>query len=112
MNEFWLGLNVVVETLKPALWVWIALMVLWLALVVVAVRNRGAQWRRVLPTVSVIALLAALLVLFLGPTLTASSLTHVNYWVDWAFLGASSIALGVLLAILIWPAMAMLARKT
>lgn len=112
MYEIWLGLNIFFEMLKPALGVLIVLAALWLALFVFALRSQGAQWRRVMPAVSVIGLLVALVVLIFGPTLTSSSLSQLSYWVDWAFLVASSVGAGALLAFLSWPALALLAQKT
>lgn len=112
MYEIWLGLNIVFEILKPALGVLIALALLWLALLVYTLRTQGAQWRRVLPAVFVIGVLVATVALVMGPTWTSSSLSQVNYWVDWAFLGASAAGVGVLLAIVSWPALALLAQKS
>lgn len=112
MYEIWLGLNIVFEILKPALAVLVILALLWVALLVYTLRSKGAQWRQVLPAAAVIGIVVAMVVLVLSPTWMASSLSQVTYWVDWAFLGASALGMGALLALVSWPALALLAQKT
>jgi hypothetical protein len=111
MYEIWLGLNIVFETLRPMLAALALLGLTWLALLVVALRCPGAQWRKVLPAVVIFGVFSAIVIMVMGPTWTSSSLSQLTYWVDWAFLGSSALGLGALLAVLVWPALAWLTRR-
>jgi len=111
VQEIWLGLNIIRETLRPLLGVWILLALIWLASLVVAWRCPGAQWRKVMPTVLLVGIVSAVAVMVMGPALTSSSFGELNYWVDWAFLGGSALGFGVLLAVMVWPALAWFSRR-
>lgn len=106
MYEIWLVINIVYEialTIWPlialALAVW--LVTLWLA----RGRSGGAG------TAVGVGALAAVLLFFTVPSLTHSSLSNMDYWVDWANLFAVALGLGTLAAVFVWPLMSLLKGK-
>ena len=104
MYEIWLALNIVYE-IALSIWpVLLALLLVWLALLAAARGrlNARALRRALLPG----ALVAALLVLSI-PSLTQSSLANMGYWVDWANVLAIALGLGALVALFVWPLMAL-----
>lgn len=105
MYEIWLGLNIVYEialslwpVLALALAVW--LIMLWAAR---ARPGRGAGRQAVL-----LGALAAVVLFFTLPTLTHSSLSNMDYWVDWTILTVLALGLGALAAVFFWPLLALL----
>ncbi|WP_396435402.1 hypothetical protein [Limnohabitans sp.] len=104
MYEIWLAMNIAYEIaqgLWPALW---PLALVWVVVMVIN-RKKLAQVRgSVLAAVAVLVSLVAVLAL---PSLGASSLADMGYWVDWASLLGQAAALGVAAALLLWPVLAM-----
>lgn len=111
MYEIWLGLNIIYETVRPMLGWLLVLALVWLALLVAVARSPRAGWRKALPSTLILGVFAAVVIFVLGPVFTASSLSELRYWVDWAFLGGSALAAGAGAAIVAWPLLAWLARR-
>lgn len=111
MYEIWLGLNIVYETVQPVLGLLIVLALAWLILLVAVARSNKANWKKALPSALIVGVFAALVVFVLAPSFTASSLSELKYWVDWAFLGASSVGAGAAVMVGLWPVLAWLARR-
>ena len=112
MYEIWLGLNIIYEILRPALGWLLVVALLWLALLFAVVRSSRADWRKALPATLILGAFAAVATFVLGPVFTASSLSELRYWVDWAFLGGSALAAGTGAALAAWPLLAWLARRS
>lgn len=110
MYEIWLALNIVWETV---LTVWPAVLLgalVWLALMVLALRRRGGDWRGGFK----LALGAAVAVGIAGvlwlPGATRSSLGELTYWVDWANLLAIAAGFGAVALAFAWPLAALTRR--
>lgn len=100
MYEIWLVLNIVYEI---ALGIWPVLLLallVWIALLVAARGRLGLRALR--PALLLGAIVAAVLVAAV-PSLTQSSLSNMDYWVDWANLLAIALGLGALAALFVWP---------
>ena len=107
MYEIWLVLNIVWEI---ALGLWPLLLaagLLLAVLVVVAVRQPAAGWRRALPGTLLVAVVVALAAVLLVPGWVQSSLADLAYWVDWANLLALAAAAGAVAAAFAWPLLAL-----
>lgn len=105
MYEIWLVMNIVYE-IALSIWPVVALaLAAWLLLLVLARQRIG--WQQVPQVVGVGAVVAVLLALTV-PTLTQSSLSNLDYWVDWANLLAVALGLGTLAAVFSWPLLALL----
>jgi hypothetical protein len=111
MYEIWLGLNIVYETVRPVLGLLVVLALLWLGMLVAVLRTPTSDWKKALPSSLIAGVVATVAVFVLAPAFTASSLSELKYWVDWAFLGASSTAAGAAVAVALWPLLAWLARR-
>ncbi|GAB3361642.1 MULTISPECIES: hypothetical protein [Giesbergeria] len=105
MYEIWLVINIVYE-LALSIWPVVALaLAVWLVLLVWARQHIG--WQQGPRAVGVGAVVALLLFLTV-PTLTQSSLSNLDYWVDWANLLAVALGLGTVAAVFSWPLLALL----
>jgi hypothetical protein len=111
MYEIWLAINIVYEILRPALPVLALLALAWVALCWRVWRMPSARWRAAVKTLWILAAVVAVAVFALMPTATASSLSELKYWVDWAFLGSVALGLGALAGVLAWPLLAWLSRR-
>ncbi len=107
MYEIWLMMNIAWET-ALAIWPWLlGAGVVWLMLVMVALRRPGAGWRRRLPAALVIAALAAVGAFVALPGGIGSSVRELAYWVDWMTLLGLAGAAGGLVAAFAWPVLAL-----
>ncbi|WP_119354646.1 hypothetical protein [Azohydromonas sediminis] len=107
MYEIWLVMNIVWEI---ALDLWPLLLgagVLWVALMVTALRRRGANWRGGVKFALGAAVLAAVATVLWLPGATQASLADMAYWVDWANLLALAAGFGLVAAAFAWPLGAM-----
>jgi hypothetical protein len=111
MYEVWLGLNIVYETVRPILALLGVLALLWLALLVAVARSPKSDWKKALPSTLIAGGVATVAAFVLAPAFTASRLSELRYWVDWAFLGASSAGAGMVVALGLWPVLAWLGRR-
>ena len=103
MYEIWLMLNIVWE-LALSIWPWLlALAVLWLVLMAMAKGGRGADWRACLPKAIALGLILGLVILFVTPLWSKSSLGEMKYWVDWANLIGIAVAWAVAGTLFAWP---------
>jgi ABC-type glycerol-3-phosphate transport system permease component len=103
MYELWLMLNIVYELARPLWPLWLALAVLWAALLAWAAARADADWRRGLRVAIVAALVALPLAFVAVPTATRSSLGELRYWVDWLSLAGIAAAVAVAVAAFAWP---------
>jgi hypothetical protein len=107
MYEIWLALNIVWE-IALSVWPWlVGALLVWIALMAVALRRPASRWQPGLPLALVagaVAMVAAVLAL---PPLTQSSLSEMGYWVDWANLLAIAGGFGAVVAAFAWPLAAM-----
>lgn len=111
MYEIWLAVNIVYEILKPALPLLALLALAWVALCWCVWRMPAARWGAAVKAVLILAAVVAVTVFALLPAATASSLSELKYWVDWAFLGGVALGLGGLAGVLAWPLLAWLSRR-
>lgn len=110
MYEIWLALNIVWEI---ALTVWPALllgMLAWLALMVLALRRSGGDWRGGFTPALGAAVLAGIASVLWLPAATRSSLGELAYWVDWANLLAIAAGFGAIALAFVWPLAASMRR--
>ena len=111
MYEIWLMLNIVWE-LALSIWPWLlALAVLWLVLLMLARGARGADWRACLPKAIVLGLILGLVIFFVTPMWSKSSLGEMKYWVDWAFLIGIAVAWAVAGTLFAWPLLTWLRKS-
>lgn len=111
MYEIWLMLNIVYE-LALSIWPWLLLLaVVWLVLLVLARRGRGADWRACLPKAVVLGLLVGVLIFFVTPMWSKSGLGEMKYWVDWANLIGIAVAWAAAGALFAWPLLTWLRSK-
>lgn len=111
MYEIWLGLNIFWEIALTQL----PLIVGWLLVLAVLggaalFKARHALCRAFMPAlmVGVLVLVAAFFVL---PGLTQSSLAEMGYLVDWLTLAGLAVAAGALVALPLWPVLALFMRS-
>lgn len=102
---------VAVEFLGPWIWLVAALAVLWLALMVMALR-RGTAAVRPSPRVPLlfggaVALLAAILL----PALTDSAWARINGSADWIALALAALAVGIAVTALAYPVWGLAASR-
>ena len=112
MYEIWLGLNIFWEmalTRLPMVLGWLLLVVVLAGLALAFARN--ALCRAFAPAL-VIGLLTLVAAIFVLPGLTQSSLGEMGYWFDWLTLFGVSAAAGAALALPLWPALALLLRRS
>ena len=111
MYEIWLMLNIVWE-LALSIWPWLlALAVLWLVLMMMAKGGRAADWRACLPKAIVLGLILGLVIFFVTPMWSKSSLGEMKYWVDWAFLIGIAVAWAVAGTLFAWPLLTWLRKS-
>jgi len=108
--ELLLGLNIVLEVARANALLIAVIGVIWVALLVLALRSK-AQWKRALPGALIVGGVGALAFFLLAPMMSASGLGEMGYWVDWAFLIGSALGAGVALAVLTWPASAWMSSR-
>lgn len=111
MYEIWLMLNIVWE-LALSIWPWLlALAVLWLVLMAMARGGRGADWRACLPKAIALGALLGVVIFFVTPLWSKSSLGEMKYWVDWAFLIGIAVAWAVAGTLFVWPLLTWLRKS-
>ncbi len=103
MYEIWLGLNIAYEIALSMGAVLAAVLVAWIALLMVGRRHLAAVSVRQLLWVAGILTMVAFLAM---PGLTRSSFGDMGYWLDWASLAGMALGAGILGALLAWPAVA------
>lgn len=112
MYEIWLMLNIVYE-LALTVWPWLlALLVLWLILMALALKNRAANWRSTFPTALVLGALLGVAIFFITPTWSRSGLAYLNYWVDWANLIGITVAWTTAGTLFAWPFLTWLRKRS
>jgi len=112
LYNIWMSINVVYEMLLPLLWLVVLLGLAWAATLVLALKRASmSQWRRSLPMTGLVGLVGAVLVFFLVPFLTHSSLADLYKFIDWLFLVGTAVAVGVALMVATWPGLTWL-KKT
>ena len=110
MYEIWLMLNIVWE-LALAVWPWLAaLLALWIVFLLMARGRSGATWRGAFPGAIVLGVLVAVIIFFITPGWSKSSLGDMKYWVDWANLLGIAAGWGAAAVILSWPLLTSLRR--
>ncbi len=111
MYEIWLVMNILWE-IGLSVWpVVVAVAMLWLVVMVWALRTSGAQWRRAIVPALLIGVVVGAFFFFSTPGWTKSSLSELKYWVDWANLLAIGGLFSLLGAALAWPAVAVVRRE-
>ena len=111
MYEIWLMLNIVWE-LALSIWPWLlALAVLWLVLLMLARGGRGADWRACLPKAIALGLILGLVIFFVTPLWSKSSLGETKYWVDRANLIGIAVAWAVAGTLFAWPLLTWLRKS-
>ena len=73
--------------------------------------QRGFSLLELAVVIGTVGVLAAAVLFFTVPSLTHSSLSNMDYWVDWANLFAVALGLGTLAAVFVWPLMSLLKGK-
>ena len=103
MYEIWLTLNIVYELM----WMYLpAVVVLLLVLALVygrALQRKECQWRAAIRPTLMVAVVVAILSLWLVPVSTHSTLADMAYWVDWANLMALCAGVALVAAAIVWP---------
>ena len=110
MYEIWLALNILFELAMANLPIVAFFLVLWIALMAFVLLRGRANWRGALP---------ATLLAWCSPApqpssacpAVQSSISDMRYWVDWANLVAIAAGLGGVVALLVWPFIAGMARR-
>ena len=111
MYEVWLMLNIMWE-LAWAVWPWlVALLALWIVFLVMACGRSRQAWRGALPGAVALGALVAVLIFFVTPGWSQSSLSDMKYWVDWANLLGIAAGWGAAAVVLFWPLLASLRAR-
>jgi hypothetical protein len=103
MYEIWLVLNILWEM---ALGIWLVVagaLLIWSAIMVTALRRRGARWRASLRWALLAALAVTAVATLVLPGVSKSSLAEMGYWVDWVNLVAVAAGFGAVAAAFVWP---------
>lgn len=103
MYEIWLTLNILYELM----WMYLpAVVVLLLVLALVygrALQQKACQWRAAIRPTAMVAVVVAVLSLWLVPASTHATLADMAYWVDWANLIVICAGVGLVAAAIAWP---------
>ena len=108
MYEIWLVFNIVYEialTMLP--WIGLAAIV-WLALFFMGARHLKV---RNIKSSLYISIAAGILVFFIAPSATKSSLSNMGYWIDWANLFGIAVAATVIVFFYTFPLICWFRRK-
>lgn len=106
MYEIWLMINIVWELLLPAMPGLVVLLLAWVALMARARFSGAANWGGGLGRALLIGLVVAVVAFITVPGSVKSGLSEMGYWADWLTLLALSLAAGAVVAVLLWPILA------
>jgi hypothetical protein len=97
-------LSVLLEVLRPYLWLLVVVLLVDVALVVLALRGRGpSEWRGSRRVALWFGAAVAVLALIALPFFTGATHAALNSWLDWFALAAGSVGIGLAMAVLAWP---------
>jgi hypothetical protein len=104
--EIWLGMNIMWEIALGFVSYIVIAAIIWLAISVVTIQKK-ASWFAAFKSTFVIGAVVTVVAFFTLPTLTLSSFSDMNYWLDWVTLTIMSVGVGAVIFGFIWPFMAL-----
>ena len=105
-------LAVILEAIRPFLWLIAAVVVLELLVVFRLLGRRGHAWRKSLRPALLLGGLVMVLAIFIGPWLTSAGFADLVGLLDWLSLLGGSVAAGLLAALLFWPVLTLAAGRS
>ncbi|MGD9387478.1 MAG: hypothetical protein PVI87_04540 [Gammaproteobacteria bacterium] len=104
--------SVLLEVLRPYLWLLAVVILVDAVLLVLALRRGGrAAWRGSGRGALWLGIAVAVLALVALPYFTGATHASLNGWLDWFALVAGSIGIGVAAALLAWPSLQLLSGR-
>ncbi|MGY6587224.1 MAG: DUF5368 family protein [Wenzhouxiangella sp.] len=105
-------LAVILEAIRPFLWLIAAVVVIELLVLFRLLGRRGHAWRKALRPALLLGGVVMVVAVFIGPWLTSAGFADLVGLLDWLSLIGGSIAAGLVAALLFWPVLTLVAGRS
>lgn len=111
LYDIWLGINIFWEIALSKLPIIFLAAFIWIILAGIALSKKPIKWCAATRTALIPAAIVAVVIFFLFPGQSFSSLAEMGYWVDWAVLSAIALGFGALAFLYAVPALIIFSKR-